>query len=53
MVTRDAGRRVLADMLRYDRSGRFNGENMTKVDGGAMYYALAAVHRSLINRIWE
>ncbi len=49
----DAGRRVLADMLRYDRSGRFTGEYMTKVDGGAMYYALEARSPFLDQSIWE
>jgi asparagine synthase (glutamine-hydrolysing) len=51
--TPEAGRRVLADMLRYDRSGRFVGEYMTKVDGGAMFYALEARSPFLDQSIWE
>lgn len=49
----EAGRQVLADMLRYDRSGRFVGEYMTKVDGGAMYYALEARSPFLDQSLWE
>ena len=49
----ESGRRVLTEMLRYDRGGRFVGEYMTKVDGGAMYYALEARSPFLDQAIWE
>ena len=49
----EAGRRVLSDMLAYDRSGRFVGEYMTKVDGGTMHYALEARSPFVDQSIWE
>ncbi len=49
----DAARRVLTDMLLYDRDGRFVAEYMTKVDGGAMYHALEARSPFLDQTLWE
>ncbi len=49
----EAGRRVLTDMLAYDREGRFVGEYMTKVDGGTMYHALEARSPFLDQKLWE
>lgn len=48
-----AGRRVLTDMLTYDRNGRFVGEYMTKVDGGTMFHALEARSPFLDQKLWE
>ena len=49
----EAGRRVLTDMLAYDREGRFVAEYMTKVDGGTMYHALEARSPFLDQKLWE
>jgi asparagine synthase (glutamine-hydrolysing) len=48
-----SGRRVLADLLDYDRNTRFVGEFMTKVDGGTMHYALEARSPLLDHVVWE
>ena len=48
-----SGRDVLADFLAYDRKTRFVGEYMTKVDGGAMYYALEARSPFLDQELWN
>jgi asparagine synthase (glutamine-hydrolysing) len=47
-----AGRTVLKDFLHYEHTHRFVGEYMTKVDGGAMYYALEARSPLLDQEIW-
>jgi len=49
----EAATQVLTEMLAYDRAGRFTGEYMTKVDGGAMYYALEARSPFLDQALWE
>jgi len=48
-----AGRDVLTDFLRYDRAGRFVGEYMTKVDGGAMHWAVEARGPLLDAELWD
>lgn len=48
-----AGRRVLADFLRYDQQTRFPGEYMQKVDGGSMYHALEARSPFLDQQLWD
>jgi len=48
-----SARRLLADFLDYERQTRFVSEYMTKVDGGAMYYAIEARSPFLDHRIWE
>lgn len=49
----DSARHVLSDVLAYDQETRFVAEFMTKVDGGAMYYALEARSPLLDSRLWE
>ena len=48
-----SARRLLSDVLDYDQQTRFTGEFMTKVDGGAMHYAIEARSPFLDQRIWE
>lgn len=48
-----AGRRVLNDMLVYDRQGRFVSEYLAKVDGATMYHAIEARSPFLDQKIWE
>jgi asparagine synthase (glutamine-hydrolysing) len=48
-----SGRRVLAEVLQYDQRTRFVGEFMTKVDGGAMHYAIEARSPFLDQKLWE
>jgi asparagine synthase (glutamine-hydrolysing) len=49
----NAGHRVLADFLDYERKTRFVGEYMTKVDGATMHYALEARSPFLDHVLWE
>jgi asparagine synthase (glutamine-hydrolysing) len=49
----ESARRVLSDMLPYDRQGRFVGEYLTKVDGATMYYGLEARSPFLDQSLWE
>lgn len=49
----ESARRLLTDFLDYEHRTRFTGEYMTKVDGGAMYYALEARSPFLDQEIWE
>jgi len=49
----EAGRRVLDDFLAYDRITRFVCEYLTKVDCGAMYYALEARSPFLDQELWQ
>lgn len=45
--------RLLSEFLAYDRRTRFTGEYMTKVDGGAMRYAVEARSPFLDHVLWE
>lgn len=49
----EAARRILAEFIVYRRRHRFTGEYMTKVDGGAMYYALEARAPFLDQELWN
>jgi asparagine synthase (glutamine-hydrolysing) len=49
----ESARNVLQEFLDYDRRTRFVGEYMTKVDGGAMYYALEARSPFLDHELWN
>ena len=49
----ESGRNVLAEFLEYDRSGRFVGEYMTKVDGATMFHSLEARSPFLDQDLWE
>lgn len=49
----EGGRQLMRDFLIYDRQGRFTGEYMTKVDGGAMFHALEARSPFLDQDLWE
>jgi asparagine synthase (glutamine-hydrolysing) len=48
-----SGRRLMEDFLDYERHTRFVSEYMTKVDGGAMHYAIEARSPFLDHRLWE
>lgn len=48
-----SARHVLEEFLDYERRTRFTGEYMTKVDGGAMHYALEARSPFLDQEIWN
>jgi asparagine synthase (glutamine-hydrolysing) len=48
-----SARNVLQEFLDYDRRTRFVGEYMTKVDGGAMHYALEARSPFLDHELWN
>lgn len=48
-----SARRLLSDFLIYDRNTRFTGEYLTKVDGGAMYYAIEARSPFLDQELWN
>ncbi len=45
--------KLLSEFLDYDRKTRFTGEYMTKVDGGAMRYAVEARSPFLDHHLWE
>lgn len=49
----DSGRNVLTEFLEYDRTGRFVGEYMTKVDGATMFHSLEARSPFLDQDLWE
>ncbi len=49
----EAAKRILAEFIVYRREHRFTGEYMTKVDGGAMYYALEARAPFLDTELWN
>jgi asparagine synthase (glutamine-hydrolysing) len=49
----DSARTLLQEFLDYDRRTRFVGEYMTKVDGGAMHYALEARSPFLDQELWN
>ena len=48
-----SARNLMTEFLKYDRSTRFTGEYMTKVDGGAMRYAVEARSPFLDQYLWE
>lgn len=52
-LSSDSGRRLLSDVLHYEQNMRFAGEFLTKVDGGAMHYALEARSPFLDHGLWE
>lgn len=49
----DAGRRVLAQYLEYDRRTQFVAEYLTKVDGATMHYGLEARSPFFDQELWE
>ncbi len=49
----DSAHHVLSDFLKHDRSGRFVGEYLTKVDGATMYSSLEARSPFLDQELWE
>jgi asparagine synthase (glutamine-hydrolysing) len=49
----ESARKLLGEMLSYERQHRFTGEYMTKVDGGAMFHALEARSPFLDQDVWE
>ena len=48
-----SARNLVADLLDYQQRMWFVGEFMTKVDGGAMHYALEARSPFLDHKLWE
>lgn len=48
-----SGRQLLSQFLDYERRTRFVSEYMTKVDGGAMFYAIEARSPLLDQKLWE
>jgi asparagine synthase (glutamine-hydrolysing) len=48
-----SARHLLTEFLAYDRSGRFVGEYLTKVDGATMHYALEARSPFLDQELWS
>ena len=48
-----SARNLLTEFLQYDRETRFTGEYMTKVDGGAMRYAVEARSPFLDHNLWD
>jgi asparagine synthase (glutamine-hydrolysing) len=52
-VTPESARTILADYIAYARMHRFVGEYLTKVDGGAMRYALEARSPFLDQELWN
>lgn len=49
----ESARNLLRDFLNYDRGTRFTGEYLTKVDSGAMYFALEARSPFLDQELWN
>ena len=49
----DSAKKLMTDFLQHDRRTRFTGEYMTKVDGGAMRYAVEARSPFLDHVLWE
>lgn len=48
-----SARRLLYDALAYERRMQFNGEFLTKVDGGTMFHALEARSPFLDSDMWD
>jgi asparagine synthase (glutamine-hydrolysing) len=51
--SRASARQLLADFLDWEQRNRFVSEFLTKVDGGAMHFAIEARSPFLDSRIWE
>lgn len=51
--SRHSATNLLGDFLEYDRHTRFVGEYLTKVDGGAMQYAVEARSPFLDHELWD
>ncbi len=51
--SQSSAKNLLVEFLEYDRKTRFTGEYMTKVDGGAMRYAVEARSPFLDHKLWE
>jgi asparagine synthase (glutamine-hydrolysing) len=49
----ESGQNILTEFLEYDRSNRFVGEYMTKVDGATMFHSLEARSPFLDQDLWE
>jgi asparagine synthase (glutamine-hydrolysing) len=49
----ESGKSLLAEFLRYDRSTRFTGEYLPKVDGATMYHSVEARSPFLDHKLWE
>jgi asparagine synthase (glutamine-hydrolysing) len=49
----ESGRHLMEEFLDYERRTRFVAEYMTKVDGGAMFYAIEARSPFLDHVLWE
>ncbi len=49
----ESARRLLADLLEYNRKTEFVGEFLTKVDSATMYYAIEARSPFLDQKLWE
>jgi asparagine synthase (glutamine-hydrolysing) len=52
-LSMSSGRRLMEEFLDYERRTRFVAEYMTKVDGGAMFYAIEARSPFLDQILWE
>ena len=52
-LSHESAGHVLSDFLEYDRTGRFVGEYMTKVDGATMLHAIEARSPFLDQQLWE
>jgi len=49
----ESARRLLTDVLDYNRKTEFVGEFLTKVDGTTMYYAIEARSPFLDHKLWD
>jgi asparagine synthase (glutamine-hydrolysing) len=52
-ITAESAKRLLPEFIVYHRKHQFVGEYMTKVDGGAMHYALEARAPFLDQELWN
>jgi asparagine synthase (glutamine-hydrolysing) len=48
-----SARRLLGDLLEYNRMTEFTGEFLTKIDGTTMHYAIEARSPFLDHKLWE
>ncbi|HUQ90185.1 MAG TPA: asparagine synthase (glutamine-hydrolyzing) [Bryobacteraceae bacterium] len=51
--SRESATHLMSEFLNYDRHTRFTGEYLTKVDGGAMHYAVEARSPFLDHELWD